>query len=138
MSLPCKDPGNKTNVPGKDSGETMAGDKTIFQSIIDKEIPADIVYEDDQVLAFNDINPQAPVHILVIPKKPIPMIADATKDDRDLLGDLLLAAQNIAKEKNLDHSGYRLVINNGSGAGQTVFHLHVHILGGRSLSWPPG
>ncbi|MEM6447658.1 MAG: histidine triad nucleotide-binding protein [Cyanobacteria bacterium P01_D01_bin.123] len=110
---------------------------TIFGKIVRKEIPADIVYEDDLALAFKDITPQAPVHILVIPKKPISQIEMAEAGDRDLLGHLLLTAQKVAKEAGLDH-GYRLVINNGEDAGQTVFHLHVHILGGRALAWPPG
>lgn len=110
---------------------------TIFGKIIRKEIPADIVYEDDLALAFKDITPQAPVHILVIPKKPIAQIEMAEESDRDLLGHLLLTAKKVAQEAGLDE-GYRLVINNGTDGGQTVFHLHIHILGGRSLAWPPG
>ena len=109
---------------------------TIFQKIIDREIPADIVYEDDRALAFRDINPQAPVHVLVIPKPSIAKVADMTKDDRELVGHLFWVAREVAaREKLLD---YRLVINNGSGSGQTVFHLHVHLLGGRPFRWPPG
>lgn len=109
---------------------------TIFQKIINREIPADFVYEDDEVCAFRDINPQAPTHILVIPKKPIVSVATMEEDDAQLIGTLMYRAGCIAKEQQL--SDYRLVINNGAGAGQTVFHLHVHILGGRPFGWPPG
>ncbi len=111
--------------------------ETIFSKIIKREIPAKIAYEDDLALAFHDVNPQAPVHILVIPKQPIPMLSQAAAADQLLLGHLLLVAAKITKDLGLEN-GYRLVINNGSGAGQTVFHLHLHILGGRSLQWPPG
>ena len=110
---------------------------TIFGKIINREIPATIVYEDDQCLAFRDVNPQAPMHILVIPKKPIPKVVDATAEDQALLGHLLLKAGEIAKAEGYGDA-FRLVVNNGAGAGQTVFHLHVHILGGRGFSWPPG
>lgn len=110
---------------------------TIFSKIINREIPATIVYEDDQCLAFRDVNPQAPMHILVIPKKPIAKIVDAVQDDQALLGHLLLKAGEIAKAEGYGDA-FRLVVNNGAGAGQTVFHLHVHILGGRGFSWPPG
>ena len=110
---------------------------TIFGKIIRKEIPADIIYEDDLALAFKDISPQAPVHILVIPKKPIPTISDAQPEDKDLLGHLLLTARNVAEEAGLGN-GYRLVVNSGVDGGQTVYHLHVHILGGRAMKWPPG
>ena len=110
---------------------------TIFGKIIRREIPADIVYEDDLALAFKDVNPQAPVHILVIPKKPIVNIATAEPDDQALLGHLLLTAQKVAQDAGLDN-GYRLVANTGADGGQTVYHLHIHILGGRPLSWPPG
>jgi histidine triad (HIT) family protein len=110
---------------------------TIFGKIIRREIPADIVYEDDLAIAFRDIAPQAPVHIVVIPKQPIPKIADAQPEDRDLLGHLLLTVKLVAEQAGLAN-GYRVVINNGSDGGQTVFHLHLHILGGRSLGWPPG
>ena len=109
---------------------------TLFQKIIDREIPADIVYEDDQTLAFSDVNPQAPVHILVIPKKPIVNVADLKDDDKDLAGHVLLVAGKVAAEKGL--TDFRLVTNNGEGAGQSVFHWHVHLLGGRAMSWPPG
>ena len=110
---------------------------TLFSKIIRREIPADIVYEDDLCLAFRDITPQAPVHILVIPKKPIPSLADASQDDLALLGHLLLTVSTIAASEGLTN-GYRTVINTGIDGGQTVYHLHVHLLGGRSLSWPPG
>ena len=110
---------------------------TIFSQIINKTIPADIVHEDDLCLAFHDINPQAPIHILVIPKKPIPTLANAEQTDQALLGHLLLTANQIAAQLNIsDH--FRLVVNNGAKAGQEVFHLHLHILSGRSFSWPPG
>lgn len=109
---------------------------TIFQKIIDKEIPADIVFEDDQVLAFRDIQPQAPTHILIIPKKPIVNIADMADEDDALIGALFLRARDIANK--LDLQDYRLVTNNGAGAGQSVFHLHLHLLSGRPFSWPPG
>lgn len=110
---------------------------TIFQKIIDREIPAEILYEDEQALAFRDISPQAPVHVLVIPKKPIAQIEHMTAEDGPLIGHLIKTATKIAKELELE-DGYRLVINNGEQGGQTVFHLHVHLLGGRALSWPPG
>ncbi len=115
----------------------MSEQDTIFSKIIQREIPADIVYEDDMALAFKDINPQAPIHILVIPKKPIPKLADAVPEDHALMGHLLLTAKRIAEEQGLQN-GYRVVINNGAEAGQTVFHLHLHILGGRQMQWPPG
>ncbi|MFN6464756.1 MAG: histidine triad nucleotide-binding protein [Nostoc sp. DedVER02] len=111
--------------------------ETIFGKIIRREIPADIIYEDDLVLAFKDIHPQAPVHILVIPKKPIPTLADAESQDHALLGHLLLTAKRVAEEAGLKN-GYRVVINTGDDGGQTVHHLHLHILGGRQLDWPPG
>ncbi len=111
--------------------------ETIFSKIIKREIPADIVYEDDLALAFRDVNPQAPVHILVIPKQAIAKISDAEPQDRELLGHLLLVCGKIAKEQGLEN-GFRLVINNGDDGGQTVYHLHVHILGKRFMQWPPG
>ncbi|MFB2971547.1 histidine triad nucleotide-binding protein [Aerosakkonema sp. BLCC-F183] len=110
---------------------------TIFGKIIRREIRADIVYEDDLALAFKDINPQAPVHILVIPKKPIAKLADAESQDHALMGHLLLTAKRVAEQVGLT-KGYRLVINNGDDGGQTVYHLHLHILGGRQMEWPPG
>src|SRR5450432_3048200 len=111
--------------------------KTLFEKIIAREIPAAIVYEDDSVLAFHDIHPQAPTHILIVPKKLIPRIAEAEGDDQKLLGHLLLKAAEVAKQLDLK-SGFRLVINNGADGGETVPHLHVHILGGRHMAWPPG
>lgn len=110
---------------------------TIFSKIIKREIPADIVYEDDQCLAFRDVNPQAPMHILIVPKQDIAKVADASGDHAQLLGHLLLTASKIAHEQGYG-DGFRLVINNGEKAGQTVFHLHVHILAGRPMEWPPG
>jgi len=115
----------------------MSDEKTIFKKIIDKEIPADIIFEDDLCLAFRDVNPQAPTHVLVIPKQEIPSVADLADSDSALAGHLLLVARDVAKQLELD-GGFRLVINNGPEAGQTVDHLHIHILGGRSLVWPPG
>ena len=111
--------------------------KTLFEKIVAREIPAQIVFEDDRVLAFHDINPQAPTHVLIVPKQPIPRSAEATPDDQTLLGHLLLKAADVAKQLNLPN-GYRLVINNGPDGGETVPHLHVHILGGRHMAWPPG
>ncbi|OGT74999.1 MAG: histidine triad nucleotide-binding protein [Gammaproteobacteria bacterium RIFCSPLOWO2_12_47_11] len=110
---------------------------TLFSKIIARQIPADIVYEDELCLAFRDINPQAPVHILIIPKNPIPKVIDATEADKDLLGHLLIVAGKIAKNEGHEEA-FRLVINNGENAGQSVFHLHVHILAGRNFNWPPG
>jgi histidine triad (HIT) family protein len=111
--------------------------ETIFSKIIRKEIPAEIVYEDDLALAFRDVQPQAPVHILIIPKKPIESIATATTEDTALLGHLLLIVKRVATQEGLEN-GYRVVINTGEDGGQTVFHLHLHLLGKRSMSWPPG
>jgi histidine triad (HIT) family protein len=111
--------------------------KTVFKRIIDGELPAKLVHNDDRCVAFQDVNPQAPTHVLVIPRKEIPSLADATEEDRDLLGHLMLVAHQIARQQGLE-SGYRVVINIGEDAGQTVSHLHVHVLGGRKLGWPPG
>lgn len=111
---------------------------TLFECIARREIPADIVYEDDHVLAFRDINPQAPVHVLVTPKKLIPRLGEAVEEDRELLGRLLLAATTIARQLGVSESGYRVVINHGPDAGESVPHLHLHLLGGRALAWPPG
>jgi histidine triad (HIT) family protein len=111
---------------------------TIFERIAAGEIPAEIVRDDDDVLAIRDINPQAPVHILITPKRVIPRIGAARDNDATLLGKLLLAARDIAKEQGIDESGYRLVINHGPHAGESVPHLHIHLLGGRPLDWPPG
>jgi len=112
-------------------------EETIFAKIISKEIPADIVYEDELCLAFHDITPQAPLHVLIIPKKPIARLADAQAQDQALLGHLLLIARNIAADQGYGDA-FRLIVNNGEKAGQTVFHLHVHLLGGRAFVWPPG
>jgi histidine triad (HIT) family protein len=115
----------------------MTNQDTIFGKIIRREILANIVYEDDLALAFTDVNPQAPVHILVIPKKPIPKLVEAEPEDQALLGHLLLTAQRVAEQAGLTN-GYRVVINTGNDGGQTVYHLHLHILGGRHMAWPPG
>jgi len=112
--------------------------KTLFERIIAREIPASIVYEDDLMLAFRDINPQAPVHVLLVPKQPIPRIGEAAPADQQVLGLLLLKAAEVARKLGLTKSGYRLVFNNGPDAGEAVPHLHCHILGGRHMSWPPG
>jgi histidine triad (HIT) family protein len=115
---------------------TMMKDN-LFQKIIDRQIPADIVYEDERCLAFRDINPQAPVHVLVIPRQVIATHSDITERDRDLLGHLHVTAANLAKKLGID-DGYRVVINCKERAGQTVPHLHLHLLGGRPMKWPPG
>lgn len=109
---------------------------TIFGGIVSGEVPAQRVYEDDRAIAFHDVNPQAPTHLLVIPREPIERLAAADEGHAELLGHLLLVARRVAADAGLED--YRLVINNGEGAGQTVFHLHVHVLGGRTLGWPPG
>ena len=111
---------------------------TLFEKIVARQIPASIVYEDELVIAFNDIKGQAPTHVLIVPKRPIPRIADANTTDERVLGHLLLKAAEIAKKAGVSDSGYRLVINNGPDAGESVPHLHCHILGGRRLGWPPG
>ncbi len=111
---------------------------TLFERIIARQIPADIVYEDDTVLAFRDIKPQAPVHVLIVPKRPIPRIAEAGAEDAATLGHLLLKAAEVARQLGLERTGFRLVVNNGRDGGETVPHLHCHILGGRPLAWPPG
>lgn len=113
-------------------------EKTLFEKIRDREIPANIVHEDDDCLAFRDISPQAPVHILVVPKVAIARIAAAKQDDATLLGKLLIAASSVATEQGIAESGFRLVINNGRDGGETIPHLHIHLLGGRPLDWPPG
>lgn len=110
---------------------------TIFTKIINKEIPAKIVYEDDLCLAFHDVNPQAPTHVLVIPKKEIPRLVDATADDQAVLGHLMVTAGKIARQLGVGDA-FRLAVNNGADAGQSVFHLHLHILAGRAFKWPPG
>lgn len=120
----------------KAKSQQFSGGPTIFDKIISKELPADVIYEDENCLAFNDISPQAPVHFLVIPKKRIPMLSKTEKDDQQILGKLLLTAKNLANERLPD--GYRVVINNGVHGCQSVYHLHIHVLGGRQLKWPPG
>ena len=112
--------------------------KTIFERIVAREIPAQIVYEDELVLAFRDLHPQAPVHVLLVPKKSIPRVAEAGVTDQHLLGHLLLKAAEVAAKLGLQATGYRLVINNGPHGGESVPHLHCHILGGRQMLWPPG
>lgn len=110
---------------------------TLFSRIIRREIPADIVYEDAHCLAFRDINPQAPIHVLLVPKQEVPRLVDAVENDQTLLGHLLLAAGIVARQLGVGDA-FRLVVNNGADAGQTVFHLHLHLLAGRPLHWPPG
>lgn len=112
--------------------------ETIFGKIANAEVEADLVYEDDEVVAFRDLNPQAPVHVLVIPRKPIPTLNEAKVDDAELLGRLLLTAAKVAEQEGIAEQGYRTVINCNAGGGQTVYHLHVHLIGGRPLQWPPG
>ena len=112
--------------------------KTLFERIIAREIPATIVYEDDLVFAFRDIKPQAPTHVLIIPKKPISRLAETASEDKAVLGHLMLKAAEVAEKLGLKQSGYRLVFNNGPDAGEAVPHLHCHLLGGRKMSWPPG
>jgi histidine triad (HIT) family protein len=111
---------------------------TIFTKIIQREIPANIIYEDDRAIAFHDVTPQAPIHVLIVPKKVIPRIAEAGVGDEGLLGHLLLIVQQVAIQLKVDQSGFRVVINNGPDAGESVPHLHVHLLAGRHLTWPPG
>jgi len=111
---------------------------TLFDKIIRREIPADIVYEDDDLLAFRDINPQAPVHVLFIPKKSIATLNDADDSDAELIGKLVLAASRWARQQGFAEDGYRCVMNCNRDGGQTVFHLHLHVLGGRRMNWPPG
>jgi histidine triad (HIT) family protein len=114
----------------------MSG-KTIFQRIIDREVPADIVFEDDRCLAFRDISPKAPTHVLIIPKKAIPSFNDLTAADAEIVGHIMLVIRDLAGKLGLE-GGYRVVVNCGPDAGQSVDHLHFHLLGGRALSWPPG
>ena len=111
---------------------------TIFEKIIAREIPAKIVWEDDDAIAFEDVNPQAPVHVLIVPKRVVARLADATGEDGPLLGRLLLASRTVAEKMDLLKSGYRVVINSGPDAGESVPHLHLHVLGKRALAWPPG
>jgi histidine triad (HIT) family protein len=113
-------------------------EKTIFQKIIDREIPSEILYEDDLIAAFRDIDPKAPVHILIVPKKAIPRVGAAVEEDQEALGRILLKAGEIAEIAGVKDSGFRLVINHGKDGGESVPHLHCHLLGGRRMSWPPG
>ena len=112
-------------------------DKTLFQKIADREIPADMVYEDDQIVAFRDIDPKAPVHVLVVPRKPIPTLDDLAPEDAELVGRLFLVAKQVAASEGLA-GGWRAVFNCGPDAQQAVFHIHLHVMGGRKMSWPPG
>jgi histidine triad (HIT) family protein len=111
---------------------------TLFERIISGEIPGKVVFSDDRCVAIRDVNPQAPVHVLIIPRLVIPRLGQATSANADLLGHLLLVAASVAKEEGIDRSGYRIVLNNGPQAGESVPHLHVHLLGGRQMTWPPG
>ena len=111
---------------------------TLFTRIIKREIPAEVLYQDDRVTAFRDIHPQAPSHILIIPNKPIPTVNDVTEEDESALGHLFVVAAKLASEEGIDEDGYRLLINCGRHGGQEVYHLHMHLLGGRQLTWPPG
>ncbi|XP_078493448.1 adenosine 5'-monophosphoramidase HINT2-like [Ciona intestinalis] len=120
----------KAQNAGGDAGET------IFMKIVRKEIPSDIIYEDDKCLAFRDIQPQAPVHFLVIPKKPIAQLSKC--DDPELLGHMMVVASKVAKQENISEDGFRLVVNDGVNGAQSVYHLHLHVMGGRQLGWPPG
>ena len=111
---------------------------TIFTKIINKEIPADILFESDRILAFRDINPQAPVHFLVIPKKQISTLNDIKDDDKNIIGEMVIIAKDLAEKEGIAESGYRTVFNCNEDGGQTVYHIHLHVLGGRKLKWPPG
>ncbi|KAK3598514.1 hypothetical protein CHS0354_001054 [Potamilus streckersoni] len=113
------------------------GGDTIFGKIIRKEIPCSLIYEDDQCIAFKDISPQAPIHFLVVPKKPIIKLDEVEAEDQQLLGHLFLVVKKVAREQGLD-DGYRVTINNGRHGGQSVYHLHIHVMGGRQMEWPPG
>jgi len=116
----------------------MSDSKTVFEMIIDRDIPSAIVHEDDLCICFKDISPQAPVHLLVVPKKRIVRVAEAADEDQAVLGHLLLIARNVAKQEGFAEDGFRLVINNGPNGGEEVPHLHVHVLAGRQMLWPPG
>jgi histidine triad (HIT) family protein len=137
-----KEPGRSRFAgPGRAAARPCRGqimNKTLFEKIIAREIPATIVYEDDLVFAVRDINPQAPKHYLLVPKKPIPRLSEAKPEDHKVLGHLLLKAAEVAANLGLTEKGFRIVINNGEDAGEAVPHLHIHILGGRHMSWPPG
>lgn len=120
------------------SQECYSRNVTLFEKIARREIPATIVYEEDDFLAFNDIDPQAPVHVLIVPKKVIPRVGLATPEDEAILGKMLAATGKIAEIMGVKHTGFRLIVNNGADAGEVVPHLHIHLLGGRNLGWPPG
>lgn len=111
---------------------------SLFTKIINREIPADIVYENDDIIAFNDINPQAPIHVLIVPKKEIKTLNHLEIEDQEIIGKMFIAAKKLAKELNIAKNGYRTVFNCNGHGGQTVFHIHLHLLGGRQLAWPPG
>ncbi len=112
--------------------------KTLFERIIDREIEADIVWENERIIAFNDISPQAPTHILIVPKKVISSLNELEEEDRDLIGEMFIVAKNIAEEKGISKNGYRTIFNTNDYGGQTVYHLHLHLIGGRKMTWPPG
>ena len=116
----------------------MTANECLFCKIVGGDVPANIVYEDDKVLAFRDINPRAPIHVLVIPKEHLDSLTSGADENRELMGHIMLTAKEIARDEGLSHSGYRTVINVGADGGQTVNHLHLHLLGGRALRWPPG
>lgn len=116
----------------------MSEQDCLFCKVLNGDIPADIVYESDSAIAFRDINPQAPTHVLVIPRKHVATINDLDEEDQEIVGSLYLAAKDIARAEGLSDEGYRVVMNCNEGAGQSVFHIHLHVLGGRALSWPPG
>jgi histidine triad (HIT) family protein len=113
-------------------------DECIFCNIVNKEIPAKVVYEDDKIIAFDDINPQAPVHVLLIPKEHYTSLNDISEENKDLLGHILFKARQVAQKKGVKESGYRIVLNTARDSGQDVFHIHFHVLGGRRMTWPPG
>lgn len=112
--------------------------ETLFTKIRDREIPADIVHEDETIMAFRDINPQAPVHVLIVPKDPIATVNDLEPEHAEIVGRMFLVARDIARQEGIAEEGYRLVMNTNEAGGQAVFHIHLHLLGGRQLSWPPG
>ena len=113
-------------------------EKTIFQKIIDREIKADIIFENDNIIAFNDVNPVAPIHILIVPKKLIESINSIEEEDGELIGEMFYVAKKLAKKLKINESGYRTVFNTNDDGGQTVYHIHLHLIGGRKLDWPPG
>ncbi|KAL8583261.1 Histidine triad nucleotide-binding protein 2, mitochondrial [Nucella lapillus] len=133
----CSKPSCSDEVSKAQAATAKHAQPTLFSKILDKTIPADIIYEDDKCIAFRDVSPQAPVHFLVIPCKPIPGLGSAGKEDQSLLGHLLLVAKEVAEKEGLTN-GYRLVINNGPDGAQSVYHLHLHVMGGRQMAWPPG